>query len=349
MPITLLVVAAILATSVVLLTGSTRVVQEKWSAINLSLGSNPLSQQLNITFARVSYLDQPTQWNTTGFTNASLTANGAWLDNTSSYGTHYGIAQVNSTSTGTTALASWPLAPSLGANVSYAFLDQRVALNGTGTTWQLVLSEAQPTGQVPTSGNVTNAAAGSAQNEVWVQAFYSAGNFTFLAYDWEEKPGGFQTVTTYTFPSNVFAPPLQFFEVYVYAQPLQTVVSIVNTTNGAVIGSTPAMHPVLDQNLTKIGYLGDTLTAAASSVDSAMILDSAFFVDHNTYANAPGSFDGGDPDGRRLGVDPRRRSLRPGVRDHPLAQSAELPEQLLESHGVALRLPERGQLLLAGE
>ena len=288
-PATLLVVAAILATSVVLLTGGTRVVQEKWSAINLSLGSNPLSQQLNITFARVSYLDQPTQWNTTGFTNASLTANGAWLDNTSSYGTHYGIAQVNSTSTGTTALAIWPLSASLGANVSYAFLDQRVALNGTGTTWQLVLSEAQPTGQVPTSGNVTNAAAGSAQNEVWVQAFYSAGNYSFLAYDWEEKPGGFQTVTTYTFPSNVGAPPLQFFEVYVYAQPLQTVVSIVNTTDGAVIGSTPAMHPVLDRNLTGIGYLGDTLTAAASSVDSAMILDSAFFVDHNTYANAPGT------------------------------------------------------------
>lgn len=288
-PVALLVVAAILATSVVLLTGGTRVVREEWSAINLSLGSNPLSQQLNITFARVSYLDQPTQWNTTGFLNASLTANGAWLDNTSSYGTHYGIAQVNSTSTGTTALANWPLGPSLGANVSYAFLDQRVALNGTGTTWQLVLSEAQQTGQVPTSGNVTNAAAGAAQNEVWVQAFYSAGNFSFLAYDWEERPGGFQTVTTYTFPSNVFAPPLQFFEVYVYAQPLQTVVSIVNTTNGAVIGSTPAMHPVLDQNLTKIGYLGDTLTAAASSVDSAMILDSAFFVDHNTYANAPGA------------------------------------------------------------
>ena len=65
-PVALLVVAAILATSVVLLTGGTRVVQEEWSAINLSLGSNPLSQQLNITFARVSYLDQPTQWNTTG-------------------------------------------------------------------------------------------------------------------------------------------------------------------------------------------------------------------------------------------------------------------------------------------
>ena len=86
------------------------------------------------------------------------------------------------------------------------------------------------------------------------------------------------------------SPPLQFFEVYVYAQPLQTVVSIVNTTNAQPSSApTPAIHPVLDENLTKIGYLGDMLSVAASSTDAAMILDSAFFVDHNAYANAPGA------------------------------------------------------------
>ncbi len=63
----------------------------------------------------------------------------------------------------------------------------------------------------------------------------------------------------------------------------------------------------------------------------------------------PGSLDRRDPDGRGFGVDPRRRSLRPCVCDHPLAQPAELPEQLLEPHGVPLRLPERGELLLASE
>jgi hypothetical protein len=50
-PVALLVVAAFLATSVVVLTGGTRVVQEEWSSINLSLGSNPLSQQLNLLSA----------------------------------------------------------------------------------------------------------------------------------------------------------------------------------------------------------------------------------------------------------------------------------------------------------
>ncbi len=150
-------------------------------------------------------------------------------------------------------------------------------------------------------------------------------------------------------PRTSAAPPLQFFEVYVYAQPLQTVVSIVNTTNGAVIGSTPAMHPVLDENLTKIGYLGDTLTAAASSVDSAMILDSAFFVDHNTYANAPGASTAAIPMVAGSVSIPDAAPFDPAVRDHPLAQPAELPEQLLEPHGVPLRLPERGELLLAGE
>ena len=204
-------------------------------------------------------------------------------------------------------------------------------------------------GQVPTSGNVTNAAAGSAQNEVWVQAFYSAGNYTFLAYDWEEKPGGFQTVTTYTFPSNVFAPPLQFFEVYVYAQPLQTVVSIVNTTNGAVIGSTPAMHPVLDQNLTKIGYLGDTLTAAASSVDSAMILDSAFFVDHNTYANAPGASTAAIPMVAGSVSIPDAAPFDPASVTTHWLNPPNSQNSYSSLTGSPLRLPERGELLLAGE
>ena len=91
-PLALLVVAAILATSVVLLTEAPGSFRRSGRRSTSPSGRIRSRQQLNITFARVSYLDQPTQWNTTGFLNASLTANGAWLDNTSSYGTHYGIA-----------------------------------------------------------------------------------------------------------------------------------------------------------------------------------------------------------------------------------------------------------------
>ncbi|MGI0155895.1 MAG: hypothetical protein ACREDE_07175, partial [Thermoplasmata archaeon] len=79
----------------------------------------------------------------------------------------------------------------------------------------------------------------------------------------------------------------QFFEVYFYAQKLQTVVSLVNTTDAQVIGS-ETVHPVLDGNLSKIGSLTDVLSMA-SGTDAAMVLDTTYFVDHNVFAGAPGA------------------------------------------------------------
>lgn len=280
-PLALTVVAAILATGVLVLVGPSQEIEEEWSAITLSFGSNPISQQLAVSFSRVAYVDQPLQWNKSGFEGASVSPSGAWENNSSGYG----ILQFNSTATGT-ADANWNLASSLGPNVSYAFLDQRVALNGTGTTWDLILSEGQESGWVGTSGNVSNYLAGPAQNVVWVQASYVSGNYTFTAFDWEEQPGGYQTVTAYPLASNVVLPPLEFFEVYVYAQPLQTVVSVVNTTNGAAYGSTPAMHPVFDSNLTKLAYVTDQL-GESSSTDAADIVDYTWFIDHDTYSTSP--------------------------------------------------------------
>ncbi|MGH9030265.1 MAG: hypothetical protein ACRDV4_11715, partial [Acidimicrobiales bacterium] len=260
-----------------------RGIEEEWSAINLSFGTDPITQELGITFSRVAFVDQPLQWNETGFQGASVAASGAWENNSSGYG----ILQYNSTASGT-ADASWNIASSLGPNVSYAFADQRVALNGTGTTWDLILSQSTESGWIGTSGNYSNAQAASetTQNAIWVQATYSSGNYTFTAYDWEEKPGGYQTVTAYPLASNVALPPLEFFEVYVYVQPLQTVVSIVNTTDGAAYGSTPAMHPVFDSNLTKLAYVTDQL-GESSSTDAADIIDYTWFIDHDTYSTSP--------------------------------------------------------------
>ena len=280
-PLALVLVAAIIGTGVVVIAEPARQVEEEWSAITLSFGSNPISQQLEVTFSRVAYVDQPLQWNETGFQGATVSPSGAWENNSSSYG----ILQFNSTASGT-ADASWNIASSLGPNVSYAFTDQRVALNGTGVTWDLILSESQESGWIGTSGNVSNPYATAAQNAIWVQATYTSGNYTFTAYDWEEKPGGYQTVTSYPLASNVLIPALEFFEVYVYAQPLQTVVSIVNTTNGAAFGSTPAMHPVFDSNLTKLAYVTDQL-GESSSTDAADIIDYTWFIDHDTYSTSP--------------------------------------------------------------
>jgi len=205
-PLSLALVATIVATGVLVLATPTREVEEEWSAITLSFGSNPISQQLAISFSRVAYVDQPLQWNESGFQGATVSPSGAWENNSSGYG----ILQFNSTASGT-ADASWNLASSLGPNVSYAFLDQRVALNGTGATWDLILSEGQESGWVGTFGNVSDYQAGPDQNAIWVQAAYASGNYTFTAYDWEEQPGGYQTVIAYPLASNVVLPPLEFF------------------------------------------------------------------------------------------------------------------------------------------
>ncbi|MHB8430185.1 MAG: hypothetical protein ACYDDZ_06595 [Acidimicrobiales bacterium] len=281
-PLALIAVLAMVVTSAAMVADPPRIAQQEWSAINLSFGNSPLSQQLEIQFARVSYIDQPTQFNTSAFAGASLTANSSFVTNSSGYG----IIQFNST-TAKNASASYPIGGFLGANVSYAFVDQRAALNGTGTTWTLELSESKVVTGPPTVGNVSNKNASASQNAIWLTATYSAGNYTFSVSDFEEKHGGFQTLTAVNFPSNDKLPPLQFFEVYFYAQKLQTVVSLVNTTDAAVIGS-ETIHPVLDGNLTRLGYLTDVLSMK-SGTDAAMILDSTFLVDHNAFASAPGA------------------------------------------------------------
>ncbi len=275
-------VLAMVVTSAAFLADPPRITQQEWSAINLSFGSNPLSQQLEIQFARVSYIDQPTQFNTTGFTGAALTGNSSFLVNTSGYG----VAQYNST-TGKNALASFPIGSYLGANVSYSFSDQRVALNGTTDAWSLEMSQNKVVTAPATSGSVLSSAAGTAQQSVWLTAGYSSGNYTFTAYDWEANAKGYTNVTSTAFASNVKVAPLTFFEVYFYSQKLQTVVSIVNTTDGQVIGS-ETIHPVLDGNLTKLGYLTDVVSMA-SGTDAAMILDTTYFVDHNAFTSAPGA------------------------------------------------------------
>jgi hypothetical protein len=285
-PIAILAVALMGVSAVVEITGAAKAQTEVWSALTLNFGSNPVTDSLNVTFARVPYISQPTQWTSAGFGNASLTGNGAYLTNSTDYGTNYGIAQFNSSASATSAYASWNVSKYLGTNVSYLFSDARVALNGTGTTFNLVLSESAVASEPVTTGSVAAGSATSAQQAIWVTATYYDGEYNLTAYDWEYSAGN-DVVTAHALGSAARQAPIQFFEVYVYAQPLQTVVSIVNTTDGAVFASTSAIHPVFDGNLTKLNYVSEVLSAAASSTDSAMVLDSQYLVDHNTYSNSP--------------------------------------------------------------
>jgi hypothetical protein len=276
----ILAVVAMVATVGVAALGTGHVSTQKWSAINLTFGSNPVTNNLVIQFGRVSYIDQPTEYNTSGFVGATLTGNGAFATNSSGYG----IYQFNST-TGAVASANYAVAASLGSNVSYFFTDQRVALNGTGGTWTYEISEAAQTSSPPTSGNVSNGAAAAAQNTLWIKSAYSAGNYTFTVGDWEEKPGGFQTYTTASLPATAKIQRLQFVELYVYIQKTTTIVSLVNTTNSAVLGAV-TVNPVLEGNLSKIADITDQITMA-SSTSTAMIIDNTFMVDHNAFASVP--------------------------------------------------------------
>lgn len=261
--------------------------RDDWKTSFLNFGSNPVSSSLAINFGRISYIDQPTEWNTSGFVGGSLVGNGSFITNSSGYG----IMQFNSTAN-KNGLVNYGVAGSLGPNVSYVFTNQRVALNGSTAVWYYEISEAAQVTAPPSSGNVSSGSAGAAQNILYVKGSYSSGNYTFSVGDFEWKNGNFQTFTSASFAATVKAKPLVFFNVYVYMTKTATVVSIANTLNASILGTVTA-HPVLDGNLTKIAYLSDFVTMASGS-NAAMILDRSYLVDHNAYAGTS-STGGGVP------------------------------------------------------
>ena len=294
-PLTLILAAAVVAVGAIALTQPSPRIGEEWSAISLNFGSDPVTDELNVTYARVAFLSQPMEWNTTGFINGTLAAGGAgaWWYNSTDYGTHYGIAQWNgSTPTYHYATVDYKVSSNLGTNVSYIFTDQRFAMNGTGADFEAGIGEAAYNGAGQgTSGSVAVGATGATQNAIWIDATNSVGGntYTVKAYDWEKGTGthgaNYQNITAYTLSPSLTLQPLSFYDLYIYAQSTQTVVSLVNTTNGAVLASTSAMHPVMDANLTKTTYYQDAVRSNGTA--DSMILDSAYLVDHNAYTSNP--------------------------------------------------------------
>ncbi len=259
-----------------------QVQQDKWATSFLNFGSNPVSHTLEVNFARVGYIDQIPQYNTSGFIGGTLTGNGSFLANSSGYG----IMQFNTT-TGENGVVNYPVAGALGSNVSFYFSNHRVALNGTTAAWYEEISETAQTSAPVTSGNVSAASGGQGQNIVYIKASYSSGNYTFAADDFEWKHGGYDTFTSTAFASTVKELPLHFFQVYFYLQKSSATISIVNTANASLVGSV-TIHPLLDANLTKIADMTDVVTMA-SGTSAAEVLGDYYMVDHNTYAGTPGA------------------------------------------------------------
>ncbi len=253
------------------------------------LNTNPVNTELNVTVSRVAYITQPTEWLFSKISPQPMNIvnpTSTWTLNNSGY------FMMIANSTGTTApnpeIVNFNLASSVGSTVSYAFFDSRVALNGTGETAYIVVSESSQSA-VPggASNNVLATSAGAAVNQIDVQFTESSGTWTVNVgyYAWVMGANGkaYENYTS-TSISGVSLQPLWFYDVYINIQSTGTVVSVVNST-GSLLGSTSSLAAVADGNLTKLTYLSYETAPAASTSGDMFILDYAYYVNHNVYSN----------------------------------------------------------------
>ena len=218
------------------------------------LSTNPVSTNLNITIGRVAYITQPTEWlysanspQQASFVNPTS----SWTLNNSGY-----LFMVNNT-TGTTAptpeVANFPVSNDLGSTVSYIFIDSRLAVNGTGETAYIVISESAQTGVPSTTSNTVATSAGAAQNMIFIEISNYAVSVGYYASVLGGNGKYYQNYTSYSF-SGLTLMPLWFYDFYINMQPTGTYVSIVNAT-GTVIATSPQLSPVLEGNLSKVAYV----------------------------------------------------------------------------------------------
>ena len=254
--------------------------------ISSLLGSNPVTTEMNFSFARVAYTNQPTQmmWSSTaGYPSESfLTQTGEWLLNNSGYQ----IMNFNTTSS-SVALSTFSVANYLGANVSYFYNDQRIALNGSATAY-IYIGETALTG-APTASDVLASSAGSAQNNVYLTLTYSSttGLYSMTLYYYAQVTGGnsqkYDNQTSVALTGNL--QPLNFYDFSFNLVPATGMQVTIENYTGAVINQTTISGSDLTKNISKIAYVQYGLTGTGSS-----ILDYGYIIGHNTYsypASAP--------------------------------------------------------------
>jgi len=250
------------------------------------LNTNPVNTALNVTIGRVSYITQPTEWlysanspQPASFVNPT----NSWTLNNSGY-----LFMVNNT-TSTTApspeVVNFGVTSDLGTTVSYIFVDSRVAVNGTGETAYIVISESAQTGAPSTTSNTLASSAGAAQNMIFIEINNYAVSVGYYASVLGGNGKYYQNYTSYSF-SGVTLMPLWFYDFYINIQPTGTYVSIVNAS-GSVIATSSQLSPVLEGNLSKVAYISYVHAPAASSNGDMLILDYAYLVDHNVAPAAP--------------------------------------------------------------
>ena len=250
------------------------------------LNTNPVNTQLNITIGRVAYITQPTEWLYNAQSSVPVSfvnPTSSWTLNNSGY-----LFMVNNSTSATAPspeVANFPVASDLGSTISYIFVDSRVAVNGTGETAYLVVSESAQTGAPSTTANTLSTSAGAAQNVIFVEISNYAVSVGYYASVLGGNGKYYQNYTSYSF-SGLTLMALWFYDFYINMQPTGTYVSIVNAT-GTVIATSPQLSPVLEGNLSKVAYISYIHAPAASTSGDMLILDYAYLVDHNVAPVSP--------------------------------------------------------------
>ena len=258
----------------------------EYATITLPFSSNPWTTKLNVSISRVAYITQPSEWNYSvgGKTLPKYTDSTAWVTNNSGY--QFVAWNSTTSSAPNPALLNFSVGSSLGSTISYIFTDSRVAVNGTGTTLYMEISQSGQTA-VPagSTNNALSSAANYKQNIVVFQLTeHNNTSYTpsFSYYAWNSKT--YQNYTTYTFTANVTS--LDFYDFMVNMQPTGTVASVMNGT-GSIVARSPTLYPVLDGNLSKVGFLTYITSAAASTAGDMSILNYAYLVDNSPITYAP--------------------------------------------------------------
>ena len=249
--------------------------------ISSLLGTNPLTTEMNFTFSRVAYTNQPPQmlWSASaGYPSESFAQQtGEWLLNNSGYQ----ITNFNS-STASVALTTFSVANYLGASVSYLYSDQRMAFNGSSTSY-IYIGETALTG-APTAANSLASAAGAAQNNAYLAITYSSGLYSATLYYYAQITGG--NALKYDNQTSVALTgtfePLVFYDFSFNFVPGTGMQVTISNYTGTAINQTTIKSSDLTGNISKAAYVQYGVTGTGAS-----ILDYGYIIDHNTYSYAP--------------------------------------------------------------
>ena len=278
----MIVVALFIATAGAALFGTHEKAGPVYGSIKLPFQSNPWTTELNVSISRVAYITQPAQWQFHASNHSvkqSYVDSTAWVTNNSNY--QFFVWNKTGTTAPSAASLNFNTASYMGSSIKYAFLDSRFAVNGTGTTAYIELSESsQTSAPAGATNNALNSAATAANNVVVITLTeHNASTYVPSVGYYAENAKGYQNWTTVTLNTNVSS--LQFYDYMINVQSSGTVVSIMNGT-GAIVDTSSTLSPVLDGNISKVSYVSYVIAAAASTAGDMGILNYAYLVDQNS-------------------------------------------------------------------